>query len=69
MSYSDDIEQDLISLRTNTDLKIDELMRLSALQERARIFERLRTLIQEKDSSNDTIAAEVLSWAWEKLSS
>jgi hypothetical protein len=69
MSYSDDIEQDLISLRTSTDLKIDELMRLSALQERARIFERLRTLIQEKDSNNDTIAAEVLSWAWEKLSS
>lgn len=43
-------------------------MRLSALQERAKIFEKLVRLIQEKDSANDVVAAEVLSWAWKQLS-
>ncbi len=69
MSYYKELELDLAALRKSTDLNIDDLMRMSALQERVRIFEHLRTLIQEKDSNNDIIAAEVLSWAWEKLSS
>jgi hypothetical protein len=69
MSNLDEIEEDLIALRNKTEIGIDDLMRLSALQERAKIFEKLRWLIQQKDSSNDTIAAEVLCWAWEELSS
>jgi hypothetical protein len=68
MSYSEELEQDLIALRKSSELNIDELMRLSALQERAKIFEKLVSLIQEKDSSNDVVAAEVLSWAWKQLS-
>jgi hypothetical protein len=69
MSYYKELELDLAALRKSTDLNIDDLMRMSALQERVRIFEHLRTLIQEKDSNNDIIAAEVLSWAWKELSS
>ena len=68
MSYYTELEEDLIAMRNRTDLNIDELMRLSALQERVKIFEHLRTLIQEKDSANDTVAAEVLAWAWKELS-
>jgi hypothetical protein len=30
-------------------------------------FEELRRLIQEKDKANDTIATEVLGWAYEQL--
>ena len=69
MSYYKELEEDLVSMRKRTDLNIDELMRVSALQERAKIFEHLTRLIQQKDSSNDTIAAEVLAWAWKELSS
>ncbi len=68
MSYSEELEQDLIALRKSTELNVDELMRLSAIQARTRIFEKLIKLIQEKDSANDIVAAEVLSWAWKKLS-
>ena len=69
MSYYSEIEQDLIAMRNRTNINIDELMSMSALQERTRIFEHLAKLIQQKDSSNDTIAAEVLAWAWKELSS
>lgn len=68
MSYLEELEQDLIALRKSNSINVDELMRLSAIQERVRIFEKLVNLIQQKDSINDTVAAEVLSWAWEKLS-
>ena len=69
MSYYSEIELDLAALRKSTNLDIDELIRMSALQERVRIFEHLNKLIQQKDSSNDIIAAEVLAWAWKELSS
>lgn len=68
MSYSEELEQDLIRLRNSTESNVDELMRLSAIQARVRLFEHLRDLIQEKDSSNDVVAANVLAWAWEQLS-
>jgi predicted DNA-binding helix-hairpin-helix protein len=69
MSYYSELEEDIIAMRKRTNLDIDELMRMSALQERTKIFEHLRTLIQQKDSSNDIVAAEVLAWAWKELSS
>ena len=55
MPYYDDIELDLIALRNSTEINIDELMRLSARQERIKIFEHLRNLIQQKDSANDIV--------------
>lgn len=45
----------------------EELFSLSIASERIRIFQNLQKLIQQKDSSNDQIAAEVLSWAWQVL--
>ena len=46
----------------------EELFSLATALERVRIFQNLRTLVQQKDSANDIIAAEVLSWAWQVLS-
>jgi hypothetical protein len=67
MYSPDEIEEQLIILRNKTEINVDDLMRLSALQERIRLFEKLRWLIQQKDSTNDIVAAEVLSWAWQQL--
>ncbi len=69
MNYSEDLEQDIIALRSSTDFKINQLMELAAMNERAKIFRKLGDLIQQKDSSNDVIAAKVLAWAWKELSS
>jgi hypothetical protein len=69
MSHLDELEEDLIALRKANNLNIDELMKLSALYERGVLFQKLRDLIQEKDSHNDIVAAEVLAWAWKELSS
>jgi hypothetical protein len=66
MSYLDEVSQDLIQAKLNND--IEEVERLSALYERGRIFQNLIYLIQQKDSFNDLVAAEVLSWAWKELS-
>ncbi len=46
----------------------EELFSYAIAIERIRIFQNLQTLIQQKDSANDQIAAEVLSWAWQVLS-
>ena len=56
-------------LISKSDIDVQALIDLSASQERVRIFEKLVELIQEKDSNNDDIAVEVLSWAWQRLSS
>ncbi len=69
MSYLEELEQDLATLRKSNNFNIDEMMRISATQERVKIFNRLRDMIQEKDTNNDQIAASVLAWAWEELSS
>ena len=67
MSYLDEVSHDLIQAKLNND--IEEVERLSALYERGLIFQNIITLIQQKDSQNDLIAAEVLAWAWNELSS
>lgn len=46
----------------------EELFSLAIALERVRIFQNLQTLIQQKDSANDIVAAEVLAWAWKVLS-
>jgi hypothetical protein len=66
MSYADEINLDLIEAMDRSD--IDEVIEISTLQERGRLFENLSNLIKEKDAEGDTIAVEVLSWAWEQLS-
>jgi hypothetical protein len=44
-----------------------ELYTLGAVSERMEIFAHLRELISEKEAVNDTVAAEVLGWAYERL--
>ena len=46
----------------------EELFVMAIALERSILFEKLRTLIQQKDSMNDSIAAETLAWAWKVLS-
>lgn len=65
MSYADEINLDLIEAMDRSD--IDEVIEISTLQERGRIFENLSNLIKEKDAEGDTVAVEVLSWTWEQL--
>ncbi len=69
MPNSEDLRHDILDLKNYNNTTIDQIIELSALQERARIFEHLGSLIQEKDSHNDIIAAKVLAWAWFELSS
>ena len=69
MSYSEELAHDMELLISRSDINVQALIDLSASQERVRIFEKLVELIQEKDSNNDDIAVEVLSWAWQRLSS
>lgn len=46
----------------------EELFTLAVALERTYIFQNIQTLIQQKDSANDIVAAEVLAWAWQVLS-
>lgn len=46
----------------------EELFVMAIALERSVLFEKLRTLIQQKDSMNDIVAAETLAWAWKVLS-
>lgn len=65
MSQLDELDYDLEQAITRSD--IDEIIEISTLQERVRIFENLSNLIKDKDLAGDTIASEVLTWAWEQL--
>ena len=63
MSFPEDLDK----LRFKNDHTIDDIIRLVSAHERKVIFDKLRQLIQEKDSHNDIIAAETLSWALKQL--
>ena len=45
-----------------------ELFLLGSDYQRIVFFNNLRNLIQEKDIQNDELAANILGWAYEKLS-
>lgn len=61
MDYLNEIHEEL----KNIDPSIIDQVRLL---ERVYLFSKLRNLIQEKDSQNDQIAADILGWAYERLS-
>jgi hypothetical protein len=46
----------------------EEIFALGVHYERIAIFSKLRDLICEKDLSHDTVASDILAWAWEQLS-
>lgn len=47
--------------------QIPELYQQGMDDQRIIFFAKLRELIMEKDMSNDTIAATILGWAYERL--
>ena len=63
-----DIEGRVDELYQKIDDIHAELYSLGGEEERFEFFERLRELILEKEQENDTTAAAVLGWAYERLS-
>lgn len=56
------------SLIKRTGTLGEDLFSLGVLYERTIIFDKLRLLLQQKDSLNDQVAVEVLNWAYILLS-
>ena len=67
MDTFDEIEERVAELYSKIDGINAELFTLGAAEERLDFFEKLRDLIAEKIAENDTIAADVLGWAYEQL--
>jgi hypothetical protein len=64
MDYFDEISLEVSQRTADLDPMTVDIIRLS---ERIKIFEKLRTLINEKDYDNDEIATAILGWAYERL--
>jgi hypothetical protein len=65
----DEIDINLESIKKKLSENIDRVEELGEDRQRIEFFDALRDLIREKDAEGDSIAVEVLSWAYEKLSS
>lgn len=63
----EEIQREIDRLVNRLGPASEELFCYAIALERIRIFQNLQTLIQQKDSANDQIATEVLSWAWQVL--
>ena len=64
----EEILQELTKLINVVGPAGEQIFDLAVYYERIHLFEKLRTLIMQKDSINDHVATEVLSWAWQVLS-
>lgn len=64
MDQSHELYPDFKKYTEGLDPMTIEMIRLS---ERIKMFNNLRSLIQEKEYDNDLIAADILGWAYEKL--
>ncbi len=60
----DEVQEDYLKYTANLDPMVIETIKMA---ERVKIFERFRTLINEKEYLDDQVAASVLGWAYEKL--
>jgi hypothetical protein len=65
MDSPDEIDYDISKHTANIDPMVIEMIRLS---ERIKVFSKLRNLIYQKQYEHDEVAANVLGWAYEKLS-
>jgi hypothetical protein len=65
MDNPDEIDFDISQHTANIDPMAIEMIRMS---ERIKIFSKLRNLIYEKQYERDDLAADVLGWAYDKLS-
>lgn len=63
-----DIAMELEKIYLNGQPLNKELFLLGSDYQRIVFFSNLRNLIQEKDIQNDELAANILGWAYEKLS-
>lgn len=67
MDTAKEMRQDAEKLIEKISGASSDLFVMGANTERIRIFEKLRALIQEKDTINDQYAADILGWAYERL--
>jgi hypothetical protein len=64
MDNPNEIDFNISSSTLDIDPMTIEIIRMS---ERVKIFSKLRNLIYEKQYENDSDAADLLGWAYEKL--
>lgn len=65
MDNPNEIDYDISKLTADIDPMLIEMIRMS---ERVKIFSKLRNLIYEKQYEQDHVAADVIGWAYDKLS-
>jgi hypothetical protein len=65
MDSPNEIDLDISGQTQGLDPMVIETIRMS---ERIKIFSKLRNLIYEKEYEKDHIAADVLGWAYDRLS-
>jgi hypothetical protein len=63
----EDIDSELESIEAYAVDHIRRAEQLGEDRQRVEFFEKLRSLIAEKDRAGDTTAVEVISWVYEKL--
>jgi hypothetical protein len=66
--YLVELHEDVERMFQKINQSSHDLVLLGQEIERVEIFDGLRALIIEKESSDDDIAVQVLSWAYERLS-
>lgn len=62
-----ELDSDFIVLQTRMSMLIESFTKLGAHRGRIEFFNAFRELIQEKESSGDEIAIQVLNWAYLEL--
>ena len=65
--YLDELNKDVERVISRMNGAAHDLVLMGAEIERIELFEHFRALMAEKEVMNDTIAVEVLSWAYERL--
>lgn len=64
MDHPDEIDFDISKHTANIDPMVIQMIKM---QERIKIFTKLRNLIHEKEYEQDRVAADVLGWAYDKM--
>lgn len=67
METLEEMQDAIDEILAETDDDVVELLALTQQVERIKFFNKFRELIQEKELSNDDVAASVLGWAYEKI--
>lgn len=65
--YEDELNHDVQRLLAKINQSAHDLVLLGSEIQRLEFFDLFRELMAEKELSGDTIAVDVLSWAYERL--